>query len=101
DAVAAYLRLRVPSASVWRPEAEGAWILRELKVVGSEVPLGERRAGALQHGGLGRALVAEAEVRARDGGARRLLVTAGVGVRPYYARLGYERRGPYMSKVLG
>lgn len=100
DAVAGYARIRAPSPHAWRGEAAGAWILRELKVVGLEVPLGERREGGLQHGGLGRRLLAEAERLAAEAGARKMLVTAGVGVRAYYAKHGYVRDGPYMGKSL-
>lgn len=99
DTLAAFLRLREPSPRSWRPEAEGALLVRELKVVGLEVPLGGR-GEALQHRGLGQALMERAEVLAAERGARRVLVTAGVGVRPYYRRLGYERLGPYMAKAL-
>lgn len=99
DALAAFLRLREPSPEPWKPEARGALLVRELKVVGAEVPIGARGEG-LQHRGLGKALMERAEALARERGAGRVLVTAGVGVRPYYRRLGYERLGPYMAKPL-
>ena len=45
--------------------------------------------------------MAEAERIARgELGADRLLVISAVGTRGYYRRLGYERRGPYMSRDL-
>jgi elongator complex protein 3 len=98
DILVAFVRLREPGARAHRPEAQGALLLRELKVFGSEVPLGEHREGAHQHRGHGARLVAEAEGLASDLGRERMVVTAGVGVRPYYARLGYERLGPYVAK---
>jgi len=46
-------------------------------------------------------LMEEAERIARDEhGSGKLSVISGVGVRSYYARLGYELDGPYMSKML-
>ncbi|HEX2021446.1 MAG TPA: tRNA uridine(34) 5-carboxymethylaminomethyl modification radical SAM/GNAT enzyme Elp3 [Candidatus Thermoplasmatota archaeon] len=98
DILVGFVRLREPSPAAWRPEVEDALLLRELKVFGNEVPIGERRDGAHQHQGHGARLVAEAEDLARALGRRRVVVTAGVGVRPYYAKLGYARLGPYMAK---
>lgn len=99
DVVAAFLRLREPSPQAWRPETRGAFLVRELKVLGQEVPIGGHDAG-LQHRGLGRALMERAEALARERGAAQVLVTAGVGVRAYYRKLGYERVGPWMGKAL-
>ena len=43
----------------------------------------------------------EAERIARDEhGSVKLAVISGVGVRSYYARLGYYLEGPYMVKLL-
>jgi elongator complex protein 3 len=43
----------------------------------------------------------EAERIARDEhGSVKLAVISGVGVRSYYARLGYHLEGPYMVKSL-
>ncbi|MGQ0535581.1 MAG: tRNA uridine(34) 5-carboxymethylaminomethyl modification radical SAM/GNAT enzyme Elp3 [Methanobacteriota archaeon] len=102
DVLAAFARLRYPSDAPWRPEVEGAAIVRELRVVGLEVPIHQSPGAsqALQHRGLGRRLMTEAEGRTRDAGYDRLVVTSGVGVRPYYAKLGYRREGPYMAKRL-
>lgn len=99
DALAAFVRVREPSAASWRPEAEGAVFLRELRVVGREVPLAhDAGAGQAQHRGLGSRLLALAEDLAREKGYRRVAVTSGVGVREYYAKRGYARLGPYMVK---
>lgn len=101
DRVAGYLRLRFPRGGV--PGALADPVIRELKVLGSEVPLAagaQRPPGAWQHRGLGRGLVRAAEEEARVHGAARLAVIAAVGTRPYYARLGFERFGPWMAKRL-
>jgi elongator complex protein 3 len=43
----------------------------------------------------------EAERIAREEhGSQKISVISGVGVRSYYARLGYTLDGPYMSKML-
>jgi elongator complex protein 3 len=102
DAVAGYLRLRFPRGEV--PGALEDPVIRELKVLGSEVPLSagpDLPAGTWQHRGFGRSLLKAAEEEARSEGARRLAVIAAVGTRPYYARLGFERFGPWMAKPLG
>jgi elongator complex protein 3 len=100
QAVAAFLRLRVPAASATDGPREP--IIRELKVLGEEVPVAAvpRVTGEYQHRGLGRKLVERAEAVARDVGARRLWVTSAVGTRPYYRHLGFECDGPYMAKPI-
>lgn len=98
DALAGFLRLLLPSEGVpeWPP------IIRELKVLGAETPVGSpaQRSAAFQHRGLGSALVDRAEEIARASGAARLRVISAVGTRGYYARLGYARDGPWMAKPL-
>lgn len=98
QAVAAFLRLRIPSARTSGGLAEP--VIRELKVLGEEVPVAEAPTAAAeyQHRGLGRRLVERAEAIAQESGARRLWVTSAVGTRGYYARLGFERDGAYMAK---
>lgn len=100
EAVAGFLRLRLPS-----DRTEGGLrepVVRELKVLGTEVAVGREPGGrdAFQHRGLGRALLGLAEEAARAEGARRLFVRSAVGTREYYARLGFERAGPHMAKPL-
>jgi elongator complex protein 3 (tRNA carboxymethyluridine synthase) len=99
--IAGFVRLRVPSEAAHRPEANGAAIIRELRVYGRVVGVGERDGHAWQHRGLGRSLMSEAERAALEQyGARRVLVTAAVGTRDYYRKLGYHRDGPYMAKAV-
>ena len=106
DALVAYARVRRPSARAWRPELEGAAVLREVRVLGEVLPLGARPSDARgslqwQHRALGARLLAQAEQAARSWGLRRLVVMAGMGARPYFRRLGYELDGPYMVRALG
>lgn len=89
DALAGYARLRTGDGPVAG--------LRELKVFGRMLALGQREVG-WQHRGLGKELLARAEDIARREGCVAMRVTSGVGVRSYYAALGYERSGAYMMK---
>ena len=99
--IAAFARLRAPSESAHRPEMKGSAVVRELRVYGLVVRVGERESAAWQHRGLGASLMRRMEETAEeDFDARRLLVTSAVGTRNYYRRLGYEREGPYMGKAL-
>ena len=99
DSIASYLRLRLPSDEAHRSEVRNSAIIREVKVFGRELPIGERDKNAWQHRGFGRKLMKEAERIARDEwGVSRMIVISGVGVRDYYRKLGYERMGPYMGK---
>lgn len=100
DTVAAFLRLRIPQDPT--PGALDAPVIRELKVLGTEVAVGAAPTGdaRLQHRGLGRALVARAEAAARADGFRRLYVTSAVGTRGYYRRLGFEAAGAHLAKPL-
>ncbi|MCI4324894.1 MAG: tRNA uridine(34) 5-carboxymethylaminomethyl modification radical SAM/GNAT enzyme Elp3 [Thermoplasmata archaeon] len=99
DTVAGFLRLRAPSSA--SPTGLRDPVVRELKVLGPETPIGVRPGpGTYQHRGFGRALLDRAESIAREEGARRVFVTAAVGTRPYYRALGYERVGAYVAKPL-
>ncbi len=99
DSIASYLRLRFPSEHAHRSEVRNAAIIREVKVFGKEIPIGERDRKAWQHRGLGTELMKEAERIAKEElGVDRIIVISGIGVRDYYRRLGYERLGPYMGK---
>jgi len=99
--ISAFVRMRVPSPSAHRREVDNAAIIRELRVYGQVVKLGEREEAAWQHRGLGTSLMEKMEKQARETfGAKKLLVTSAVGTRNYYRRRGYEREGPYMARPL-
>ena len=89
DSIIGYVRVRIDS----NPVAT----IRELKVFGRIVSIGDND-GDWQHRGFGRELVAEAERIARENGKTGIRVTSGVGVRQYYASLGFEKSLPYMLK---
>lgn len=101
----AFLRLRFPSRDasiVWRvvPELKGAALIRELHTYGQLVPLQENHDTAAQHKGMGKKLLARAEEIARAAGYAKIVVISGIGVREYYAALGYCLQGTYMVKLL-
>ena len=100
DSLIGFARLRFPSM-IYRPELEGAALLRELHVYGRLVPVGkDAESEEWQHRNYGKALLLRAEEIARSAGMGRLAIMSGIGVRPYYRRQGYERRGPYMIREL-
>jgi elongator complex protein 3 len=100
DSLIGFARLRFPSMT-YLPELENAAFLRELHVYGSLVPVGkDAESEEWQHRNYGKALLARAEEIARCAGFSRLAIMSGIGVRPYYRRQGYERRGPYMIREL-
>ncbi len=98
DTVVGFLRLRFPADDA--PGALDAPVIRELKVLGSEVAVGRpvERASDYQHRGFGRALLAAAEEEVAGSGFDRVYVTSAVGTREYYRRHGYERAGAHMAK---
>jgi elongator complex protein 3 len=100
DVVAGFLRLRFPGPGT--PGGVTEPVVRELKVLGVEVPVdaAARSSGEYQHRGLGRALLTAAEDAARTEGYRSLFVMSAVGTREYYRKIGYERSGPWMSRIL-
>ena len=103
DRLAAYLRLSLPgreSPSLGLGDLQGAALVRELHVYGEALALGEEDADAVQHAGLGRGLMSEAETLAARAGYARLAVIAALGTRGYYARLGYRLGENYMLKEL-
>ncbi len=102
DRIFGFLRLRKPSTLAHRDEVNAKTsIVREIHVYGKSLKLGERDNDSIQHLGLGRNLMAEAEKISREEfDSKKLLVISAVGTREYYRKLGYSSLGPYMSKEL-
>ncbi|OIO65617.1 hypothetical protein AUJ68_02680 [Candidatus Woesearchaeota archaeon CG1_02_57_44] len=99
DLLLGFCRLRLPGQELL-PELKGAAIVRELHVYGEAVPLGDEGvfSGAVQHRGIGKALLGLAEGIAREHHKQKVVVISGIGVREYYRRLGYNRDGLFMSR---
>jgi ELP3 family radical SAM enzyme/protein acetyltransferase len=102
------LRLRFnddPSAAAAVfPELDGCALIRELHVYGQLIASrpGEGKDERPQHRGVGTRLMRAAESIASERGYRKIAVIAGVGVRNFYRRLGYELTGDgqYLIKDL-
>ncbi|WP_428326662.1 elongator complex protein 3 [Nitrosopumilus sp.] len=102
ESIYGFLRLRKPSDSAHRDEVgKNSCIVRELHVYGKSLKIGEKEESEIQHSGLGKNLMREAEKISREEfDAKELLVISAVGTREYYQKLGYSLYGPYMSKTL-
>ena len=101
DVLYGFCRLRLPARNAERithNELDDCVLIRELHVYGELMPVGGGK--KVQHAGLGRKLMAEAEKIARENGYKKMAVIAGIGVRDYYRRLGYRLRRTYMVKNL-
>ncbi|MDD4661838.1 MAG: tRNA uridine(34) 5-carboxymethylaminomethyl modification radical SAM/GNAT enzyme Elp3, partial [Candidatus Pacebacteria bacterium] len=73
--------------------------IREVHTYGESKKISQ--AGSVQHRGLGKALIAEAEkITKKEYGIKKLSVISGVGVRDYYRKQGYELENFYMVKYL-
>jgi elongator complex protein 3 len=101
DIIFGFLRLRIPSGDAHRPEINQSpcAIIRELRVYGPVVEIGERNPEAWQHLGLGESMLSQAErIGTEDYEVGRLIVNSGIGVKEYYRSLGYIDSGPYLEK---
>lgn len=101
DIIFGFLRLRIPSEEAFRPEIaqEPCAIIRELRVYGPVVEIGQRNPEAWQHLGLGERMLSEAErIGNEEYDVNRLIVNSGIGVKEYYRSLGFHDSGPYLEK---
>ncbi|MGB5058773.1 MAG: tRNA uridine(34) 5-carboxymethylaminomethyl modification radical SAM/GNAT enzyme Elp3 [Candidatus Promineifilaceae bacterium] len=102
DRLAGFLRLSMPRQDSLHPlaELENHAMIREVHVYGPALPIGDESQGEAQHSGLGTQLVEQAKELARAAGYGRIAVISAIGTREYYARLGFELDGLYMTAVL-
>lgn len=103
DTMIGFIRLRFPSQIGLRPEiTKKTALIRELHIYGLTTPVGEEagETATVQHKGWGTKLVKKAEDIAKKHGYEKMIIISGIGVREYYAKLGYSQEGPYMSKLL-
>ena len=99
------LRLRIQSKPIARlgQKIDGNFaLIRELHIYGPEVPLTKQKEGAVQHKGLGKALLGEAERIASDEfHTQQMVILSGVGAKEYYrTEFGYSSQADYMVKKL-
>ncbi|MBN2336793.1 tRNA uridine(34) 5-carboxymethylaminomethyl modification radical SAM/GNAT enzyme Elp3, partial [Candidatus Bathyarchaeota archaeon] len=101
EVLVGFIRLRIPSDEVFRPEIiPRTGLIRELHVYGRMTPVG-LEGYDWQHMGWGEALMEEAERVAKDEyGMDRMVVMSALGTKKYYDRLGYAGDGVYVSKRL-
>jgi elongator complex protein 3 len=102
DALIGYLRLRdINNSHRSELNKNPCMIIRELKIVGRELSIGERESKALQHKGYGKELLEEAErICLEEYDKSKLFVLSGVGVKQYYRYLGFKDDGVYLSKTI-
>jgi len=99
------LRMRIqskPIVKLGRMNGKNFALIRELHIYGPELPLSQRNPTAVQHRGLGKALLREAERIARDEfQAKQMVILSGVGAKEYYrTEFGYNSQGDYMVRDL-
>lgn len=100
DILFGFIRLRKPSEKAHRPEiTNSTFLIRELRVYGPVVEIGEHDSDAWQHLGLGEKMISAAEeIGKTDFDASQLLVNSGIGVKEYYRNLGFVDSGPYLAR---
>lgn len=99
DLLLGFCRLRIVPES-HRPEIlPNSAGIRELHIYGETTPLGQE--GNVQHKGLGKQLLMEAEKIAKEEfDCKKIIVISGIGAREYYYKQGYKLDGVYVSKGL-
>ncbi len=96
--IAGFTRLRLPKSGHRKEIHEKTGVIRELHVYGRQA--GIRKPGEVQHRGIGRGLLKDAERIAKKEGREKMVITSGIGAREYYFQQGYSQNGPYVSKRL-
>ena len=99
DVLFGYCRLRFPSQSLREEITKGSTLIREIHVYSLAVSLGKKSKDSFQHRGIGKKLMQKAEEIVKDNNKNKIVVIAGIGAKQYFAKLGYEYDGPYMSKI--
>ena len=98
------LRMRIQSKPIARPGpgiSGDSALIRELHIYGPEVSLSQRNPTAVQHKGLGKALLKEAErIAGEEFQIPRMVVLSGIGAKEYYREFGYSSQENYMVKNL-
>jgi elongator complex protein 3 len=93
-----FCRLRFPSQFLRKEITQDSALIRELHVYGQATSIGKK--GDVQHKGIGKRLLENAETIAKTYYKKKMVVISGIGVRDYYRKFGYIREGPYMVKKL-
>ena len=92
------LRLRIPANPIFTV-LKNSSLIREIHTYGPIVGIGENSEESIQHQGLGKKLIAKAEKISREEyGLKHITAISGIGVRSYFAKLGYKLSQTYMTK---
>lgn len=94
----AFLRLRILSPDSILKILKNSTIIRELHCYGEVSGFGKKT--NVQHRGLGKKLVKEAEKISREKGYKKIAAISGIGVRDYWRKQGYRLKNSYMVKSL-
>jgi len=96
-----FIRLRKPFEPFRKEIPENSMGIREIHTYGKSIPIGKKLKNEIQHRGIGKKLLLEAEKIAKEEfDAKKMLIISGIGVREYFYKYGYEKDGPYVSKNL-
>ena len=79
--------------------AESAMI-REVHVYGQSLVFGETSGGRAQHRGLGKKLIQEACLYAKNKDFKKIAVISAIGTKSYYRKLGFSDEKLYQHKTL-
>jgi len=99
DILIGYCRLRFPFQFLREEITPESAIIRELHVYSPAVSIGKISEDSLQHRGIGKKLMKQAEEIASIENKNKIVVIAGIGAKEYFKKLGYKHDGPYMSKL--
>ena len=103
NALIGYLRLRdINQSHRYELQKNPCMIIRELKIVGQELAIGDKNKVGFQHKGFGSTLIEEAEKTCTEEFDKQMLfVLSGVGVKEYYRTYhGFKDVGMYLRKNL-
>ena len=95
-----YVRVRIPRKPFRKELDEKTALVRELKVFGTALALGEHKGESFQHKGLGKKLMKEAERIAKEQGMKKVVVISAIGTKEYYKKIGYGDCGAYVGKTI-
>ncbi|PTD93701.1 tRNA uridine(34) 5-carboxymethylaminomethyl modification radical SAM/GNAT enzyme Elp3 [archaeon SCG-AAA382B04] len=99
DILVGLLRLRKLDSPFREELSKKDSIVRELHVYGEATPIGSK--GEWQHQNYGEKLLNKAEeIAKKEFNSDMIHIISGIGVRNYYRKFDYTKRGPYMSKEL-
>ena len=102
DILLGFNRLRIPYNPYRNEITDKSAGIREIHVYGRALGVGKKSDSEIQHKGIGKTMMEEAEKIAREEyDKNKMVVIAGIGVREYFRKkFNYKQDGPYVSKRL-